>query len=399
MALGGFQPSLVSYSNKRQKLDDMTSPICVKIDETHNLFPYDGRPYIESMDKTAFRARLDVKSELRYTHTARKESRKPVLNEIIASNLVPSPLCSPQLYLSDDDYRRRFSRQSSETPSFASMSSTFSSDAPIIRIRQPVAILPRTEANGIENEVLTIRHLSRLQPSTSAGTSTSTASISASNPIPVLSILRLLRDRTTRKLTAAILEKPTATPLSRVSWSATDVRHRHTTNQIVQAQYLLSTLRSSVHGPVASVAAGTGRPSWREAFLAMFDALLMDAEDSWANLPFARIRAAASQPWSVDERNARCVLVIPGFGEPRNVLVDEETGDIRAFVGFREAYWGDPEAVLVETKVPLYRIWQALRVVALASVRPEEGAGKGREVIEARQRLMVALQEIEGGVR
>lgn len=137
----------------------------------------------------------------------------------------------------------------------------------------------------------------------------------------------------------------------------------------------------------------------------MFDALLMDAEDSWANLPFTRIRDAAKTKDAGTEaaqsqggrRGSDPFLVIPGFGDARNVLVDEATGEVRAYVGFREAYWGDPEAVHPGTNDPLYRIWQAVRVVALASVRPEAGSGAGKAVIEARQRLMVALLELEGG--
>lgn len=123
-----------------------------------------------------------------------------------------------------------------------------------------------------------------------------------------------------------------------------------------QLSVLLSTVSqytSPVFGPVGPVAEGKGYDSWKEAFRAMVENLLMDAEDTLVALPYTEIRHVVQRmEKELDTvREARLVLgsadvendreegeAQPGVG----VLIDRRENEITGLVGLGGAFWGDP---------------------------------------------------------
>lgn len=111
--------------------------------------------------------------------------------------------------------------------------------------------------------------------------------------------------------------------------------------------------RSPLFGPVGLVAEGKGFRSWKEAFGAMIESVLMDAEDALVALPFAEIRHVVQRMGNVldDVREARLVLGWAdvedereeGEGQPGvGVLMDRRENEITGLVGLGGAFWGDP---------------------------------------------------------
>ena len=99
--------------------------------------------------------------------------------------------------------------------------------------------------------------------------------------------------------------------------------------------------QSSSFGPVLQVSLRQGYRTWREAFKAMLENVLKDAEDLFVNLPYSLIRERlVNAEYCLDEvREAR--LVVPGLGNAHNVLIDERTKEITGLVDFKQALWGD----------------------------------------------------------
>ena len=98
---------------------------------------------------------------------------------------------------------------------------------------------------------------------------------------------------------------------------------------------------SPTFGPVLQVSLHQGHQTWREAFTAMLENVLKDAEDLFVNLPYSLIRQrTANAEHCLDEvREAR--LVVPGLGDAHNVLIDERTKEVTGLVDFKQALWGD----------------------------------------------------------
>lgn len=123
-----------------------------------------------------------------------------------------------------------------------------------------------------------------------------------------------------------------------------------------QLSVLLATVAqytSPVFGPVGPVAEGKGYDSWKEAFRAMVENLLMDAEDTLVALPYAEIRHVMRRmERELDAvREARLVLGAADVednredGEPQpgvGVLIDRRENEITGLVGLGGAFWGDP---------------------------------------------------------
>ncbi|KAG0155186.1 hypothetical protein PDIDSM_760 [Penicillium digitatum] len=89
------------------------------------------------------------------------------------------------------------------------------------------------------------------------------------------------------------------------------------------------------------VAFGAGSSSWREAFCALFEGILRDAEDTFIHLPYSEIRHELSRLAPALESVSLPRLVVVDFGRPSHVLVDEESGQLSGIVDFSSAVWGD----------------------------------------------------------
>ena len=111
--------------------------------------------------------------------------------------------------------------------------------------------------------------------------------------------------------------------------------------RLKQIRSAISQHSSYTYGPAGLVNAGEGFRTWREAFTAMLESILMDGEDMLVNLPYHSIREAISR-WELyldDVVEAR--LILPGLNDPRNVLVDRKTNEVVGVLDFGRAIWGD----------------------------------------------------------
>ena len=98
---------------------------------------------------------------------------------------------------------------------------------------------------------------------------------------------------------------------------------------------------SPAFGPVLQVSLHQGYQTWREAFTAMLENVLKDAEDLFVNLPYSLIRERTANAESCLNEVREARLVVPGLGDANNVLIDERTKDITGLVDFKQALWGD----------------------------------------------------------
>lgn len=104
----------------------------------------------------------------------------------------------------------------------------------------------------------------------------------------------------------------------------------------------LTSLSATQFGLTHRVFAKKGHSSWREAFLALLEAVLRDGEDMLVTIPYDSIRYYVSRhTTSLDEvKEAR--LVALDVCEPQNVLLDANTKKVTGLVGFTNVIWGDP---------------------------------------------------------
>ncbi|KAL9639620.1 MAG: hypothetical protein Q9164_000814 [Protoblastenia rupestris] len=120
--------------------------------------------------------------------------------------------------------------------------------------------------------------------------------------------------------------------------------------QLRSLRLIVSQHVSNTYGPANLVKAGEGFETWREAFIAMFESVLMDGEDSNVNIPYFQIREAFSR-WETyldDVTEGR--LLVPGLGSPENTLIDRRTNDVTGLLDFGQALWGDVDFVAERIK-------------------------------------------------
>lgn len=94
-------------------------------------------------------------------------------------------------------------------------------------------------------------------------------------------------------------------------------------------------------GSLPQVASGAGRRSWREAFCALLEGVLRDAEDRFVHLPYADIREEVTRLGSVLNEVSLPRLVVVELGRPSHVLLDENSNQLSGVVDFSSALWGD----------------------------------------------------------
>ena len=106
------------------------------------------------------------------------------------------------------------------------------------------------------------------------------------------------------------------------------------------------------HAGLVSSKAG-GFTSWREAFLSMVDAVIMDGEDMMVNLPYFQIREAISR-WEnyLDEVNEARLFILD-LGRPENVLLNQRTKEVTGLLDFGLAIWGDPDMACADGKTDI----------------------------------------------
>lgn len=105
---------------------------------------------------------------------------------------------------------------------------------------------------------------------------------------------------------------------------------------------VLTSLSATQFGMTHRVFAKKGSKSWREAFRALFEAALRDAEDMLVTVPYDSIRYYVGRHAHFLEEVTEPRLVALNVCDPTNILIDEETKQITGLVGFSNVIWGDP---------------------------------------------------------
>ncbi|KAF2702689.1 hypothetical protein K504DRAFT_393991 [Pleomassaria siparia CBS 279.74] len=103
----------------------------------------------------------------------------------------------------------------------------------------------------------------------------------------------------------------------------------------------LTALSATQFGMTHRVFAKRGSSSWREAFLALLESALRDAEDMLVNVPYDLVRYyVARHSQSLDEVTEPRLVALH-VCDPQNVLVDEHTKRVTGLVGFSNVIYGD----------------------------------------------------------
>ncbi|KAL3475030.1 hypothetical protein BJX99DRAFT_166844 [Aspergillus californicus] len=167
---------------------------------------------------------------------------------------------------------------------------------------------------------------------------------------------------------------------------------------------------SDSFGSLGQVANGTGKKSWREAFLVLFEGILRDSEDVFINLPYGEIRYHVSRLSPALDEISIPRLVVIDFGQPSQVLVNPASKRICGISGFSTAVWGDvymaklfekPSSSVLDgfgsgyiksqsgkIRQSLYSCYRAIHRIVLQYYRKDRDTAAE---INARRQLMMAL--------
>lgn len=104
----------------------------------------------------------------------------------------------------------------------------------------------------------------------------------------------------------------------------------------------LSALSATQFGMTDRVFAQKGSSSWREAYLALQESVLRDAEDMLITVPYESIRYWVGRHIHCLDEVTEPRLVALHVCDPQNVLIDERTRQVTGLVGFSNVIWGDP---------------------------------------------------------
>ena len=77
--------------------------------------------------------------------------------------------------------------------------------------------------------------------------------------------------------------------------------------------------------------------------MAMLESVLMDGEDVMVSLPYLQIREQVSRMKNALDSVEEARLVVLGFGQAENVLIDRRTNEVTGLLDFGRAIWGDWE--------------------------------------------------------
>ncbi|KAF2671789.1 hypothetical protein BT63DRAFT_180056 [Microthyrium microscopicum] len=99
---------------------------------------------------------------------------------------------------------------------------------------------------------------------------------------------------------------------------------------------------SSQFGTIARIDKGDGYGSWREAFHALFEAVLRDAEDAVLTLPYQSIRHYVGLHMHHLDAVTEPRLVPLRAGTPETVLLDENRKCVVGILSWGDVLWGDP---------------------------------------------------------
>ncbi|KAJ4990750.1 hypothetical protein SVAN01_03759 [Stagonosporopsis vannaccii] len=155
-----------------------------------------------------------------------------------------------------------------------------------------------------------------------------------------------------------------------------------------------------------------GCKSWREAFLALLEAALRDAEDILVTIPYDSIRYYITKQGHVLDEVVEPRLVALDVCRPDNVLIDERTKQVTGLVGFSNIIWGDAlmsgglahgsEAFYqgfgecpartggVKVRMLMYTVYRSILTIVAQHYRPHTNTDE----LQVRRELVCALNEL-----
>jgi aminoglycoside phosphotransferase (APT) family kinase protein len=104
----------------------------------------------------------------------------------------------------------------------------------------------------------------------------------------------------------------------------------------------LTALSATQFGMTHRVFAKKGCETWKEAFLALLEAVLRDGEDMLVTIPYDSIRYYIGKSSHFLDEATQPRLVALNVCDPQNVLVHEQTKQVTGLIGFSNVIWGDP---------------------------------------------------------
>lgn len=103
----------------------------------------------------------------------------------------------------------------------------------------------------------------------------------------------------------------------------------------------LTDLSATQFGLTHRVFARQGSKSWREAFLALLEGAMRDAEDMLITIPYESIRYYVGKQAHFLEEVTEPRLVALDVCDPTNVIINDSSKQVSGLVGFSNVLWGD----------------------------------------------------------
>jgi aminoglycoside phosphotransferase (APT) family kinase protein len=104
----------------------------------------------------------------------------------------------------------------------------------------------------------------------------------------------------------------------------------------------LTALTATQFGMTHRVFSKKGCSTWKEAFLALLEAILRDGEDMLVTIPYDSIRYYIGQRAHFLDEATQPRLVALTVCDAQNVLLNPATKQVTGLVGFSNVIWGDP---------------------------------------------------------
>lgn len=131
-------------------------------------------------------------------------------------------------------------------------------------------------------------------------------------------------------------------PLSTLSSTLTPSERRSIDRTLGSHVGSLTALTATQFGMTHRVFAKKGCDTWKEAFLALLEAILRDGEDMLVTIPYDSIRYYIGANAHFLNEATQPRLVALNVCDEDNVLVDERTKKVSGLVGWSNVVWGDP---------------------------------------------------------
>jgi hypothetical protein len=130
--------------------------------------------------------------------------------------------------------------------------------------------------------------------------------------------------------------------LSELSPTLTALERRTIDRTLGACVGALTALSATQFGMTHRVFSKKGCSTWKEAFLALLEAILRDGEDMLVTIPYDSIRYYIGQRSHFLDEATQPRLVALNACDAQNVLLNPATKQVTGLVGFSNVIWGDP---------------------------------------------------------